>query len=191
MTARLFCLVGVVAITIATPSLADCASDVRALVDAMPSHGPYRAQIVANGSTELSGEAILPDRMHLKMDGMEILKTPNGVWIGTGQSLMKAEGAMRDQFDGIISKNMSVAMGTVSNEECLGSAAYEGGNYDLYKYATQAEISGSTVTSKVSMYVNNKGQPEWLDIEAEVIGVTSIIKQHITYDPNIKIADPQ
>ncbi len=173
---------------------ADCKSDIQTILKNMETSGPYRVEMdmdSAGQKTKMVGEIIMPHSMKMKADAMEMIMTPNGVWMSQGGPLQKMPDGMKEQVQGMIKQGMNLGVQAVDASECMGSTSFEGGTFDLYKYNANAEFMGIATKSKVDMYVNGDGKAEWLVIDGEAMGMKSLTKQHITYDDSITIADPQ
>jgi hypothetical protein len=176
------------------PVLADCKADIQSMLQSLEAAGPYRMEMsmVSNGQTSImSADVIMPHSMHMKGEGMEMLMTPNGVWMAQGGVMQKMPDAMKDQIQGMIRQGMNLGVQAVDKAECLGSTSYEGGTFDLFKYEAKANFMGIDSSAKVSMYVDDGGKPSWLVVNGEAMGTKSVTTQKITYDDSIKIADPK
>lgn len=179
---------------IASSAQADCKTDIQSILKAMETSGPYRVMMdmdSAGAASTVQGEVIMPHSMRMKGEGMEMVMTPNGVWMGQGGPLKKGPPEMKDQIQAMIKQGMNMGMQAIDAPECEGSTRFEGGSFDLYKYTAKAEFMGINTTSSVEMYVNGDGKPEWLVVDGEAMGIKSLTKQHIIYDDSITIADPQ
>jgi hypothetical protein len=175
-------------------ALADCKSDIQGYLKSMETSGPYRVEMssVANGSTtNITVELALPHSMHMKGEGVEMLMTQNGVWMANGGSLQKMPDTMKDQMQGMIRQGMNMGVQAVDKVECLGSAEFQGGTFDLYKYEAKANFMGVDSFSKVDMYIDGSGKPAWLVVDGEAMGTKSVTTQKITFDDAITISDPQ
>jgi hypothetical protein len=180
--------------TFSVPSLADCKTEIQSLLQSLETAGPYRMEMVMvanDDTTKMSVDMIMPHSMHMKGEGIEMLMTPKGVWMTQGGSLQKMPDEMKGQIQGMIRQGMSLGVQAVDKAECLGSATYEGGTFDLYKYQAKANFMGVDSSSEVSMYVGDDGKPSWLIVDGESMGIKSISTQKITYDGSITIAEPK
>jgi hypothetical protein len=155
---------------------------------------PYAIDMttVASGRTlNMSGKVIMPHSLHMKGEGMEMLMTPNGVWMSQGGPMQKMPDGMKDQIQGMIRHGMNLGLESIENEQCLGTADFEGGSFTHFAYSANTTFMGIASSAKVNMYVNAAGKPEWMLVEGEALGTKSQTKQHITFDPAITITDPQ
>lgn len=178
----------------ATAAHADCKGDIQSILKATENSGPYRVEITteANGAVSImKGEVILPHSLHIKIDAIEMLMTPNGVWMSQGGVLQKMPNAMKDQVSDMIRQGMNMGAKAVAAPECLGNSDFEGGTYQHYKYDASGDFMGIATKSIVDLYVDDYGKPIWMLIDGEAMGHKSKTKQHITYDDSIVIADPK
>jgi hypothetical protein len=178
----------------ATAAQADCKSDIEGILFAMQTAPPYRMllETEADGTIlKMEATAILPDRMQMKGDGMNMILTPNGFWMGKDGQLQKSPPEAAVQMRDMIKQGMNLGMQAVEAPECLGQASFEGGDYTLYKYVAKGEMMGIKSTSNVQMYVNGDSRPEWMLIDGEAMGIKSQAKQKIIYDSSITIEDPK
>jgi hypothetical protein len=181
---------------LATSSIAqaDCKADIQSIMKSLENAGPYRVEFAIDASgtaSKMAADVIMPHSMRMKGDGMEMVMTPNGVWMSQGGALQKMPNEMKDQIQGMIRQGLNLGLEAIDNAECPGTADFEGGSYTLYKYDANATFMGIASKSKVSMYVNGDDRPEWMVVDGEAMGVKSLTKQHITFDDSITIADPQ
>lgn len=178
----------------ATSALADCKSDIQSFMKSMETSPPYRVDMsVVSGDTtmKMQGEAIMPHSIHMKSDVMEMVMTPNGVWMGQGGKLQKSPPQMQEQVQSMIKQGMNIGVESVEAAECLGSADFEDGTYDHYKYVSNTAFMGIATTVKVDVYLNSDQRPVWMVIDGEAMGTKSVTTQHIVYDNSISIADPE
>jgi hypothetical protein len=178
----------------ATAANADCISDIQAILKSTETSPPYHVEITStagDSTTKMQGEVIMPHSMQIKSTEMNMVMTPNGVWMGKGEALKKMPDGMREQMQAMIKQGISLGMSAIEAPECAGSVSFEGGNFTLYKYIAKGEMMGIKSTSNVDMYVNADNRPEWMMIDGEAMGTKSQTKQHIVYDDSITIADPK
>jgi hypothetical protein len=178
----------------ATTAQADCKTDIETVLKGLESSGPYRVMMdmeSAGSKSTMQGEVIMPHSMRMKGDGMEMVMTPNGVWMGQGGPLKKGPPEMKDQIQAMIKQGINLGMQAIDAPECAGSTNFEGGSFELYKYTAKADFMGISSSSSVNMYVNGDGKPEWMVVDGEAMGIKSLTKQHIIYDDSITIADPK
>lgn len=194
MTIRLATSTVVLALLSATAAYADCTSEIQAVLKSTESSPPYHVEITTTAgesTTTMRGEVIMPHSMQMKSTEMNMVMTPNGVWMGKGEAIKKMPDAMRDQMQAMIKQGIALGMSAIEAPECAGSASFEGGDFTLYKYIAKGEMMGIQSTSNVEMYVNGDNRPEWMIIDGEAMGTKSLTKQHIVYDDSITISDPQ
>lgn len=173
---------------------ADCKSDIQGILKSMESSGPYRMEMAitsAGTESKMTAEVIMPDSMHMKGQGMEVVMTPNGVWMSQGGAMNKMPNEMKEQMQAMIRQGLNAGMQAVDATECLGATSFEGGSYNLYKYKADADFMGVKSKSNVEMYANADGKPEWLVVDGEAMGIKSLTKQHIVFDSGITIVDPK
>lgn len=173
---------------------ADCKSDIQNILQAMETNGPYRMEMTSSSDgadTVMQAEIIMPHSMKMKAEGMEMVMTPNGVWMAQGGKLKKMPDGMKEQMQAMIQQGISLGLNAVEDAQCQGSTTFEGGTFDFYKYIANVEFMGIKTSSKIDMYVNDDNKAEWLVVDGEAMGVKSHTKQHIIYDDSITIADPQ
>jgi hypothetical protein len=178
----------------ATAAYADCTADIRAILKSTETSPPYHVEITStsgDSTTKMQGEVIMPHSMQMKSPEMNMVMTPNGVWMGKGEDLKKMPDALRDQMQAMIKQGISMGMSAIEAPECEGSVSFEGDDFTHYKYIAKGEMMGIKSTSNVDMYVNADNRPEWMMIDGEAMGTKSLTKQHIVYDDGIIIADPK
>jgi len=183
-----------IALMSATAAFADCTADIQAILKSTETSPPYHVEITSTAggnTTKMEGQVMMPHSMQIKSTEMNMVMTPNGVWMGKGDQLKKMPDAMRDQMQAMIKQGIAVGMSAIEAPECAGSASFAGGNFTLYKYIAKGEMMGIKSTSTVEMYVNADSRPEWMVIDGEAMGTKSLTKQHIVYDDSITIADPK
>jgi hypothetical protein len=194
MSFRLMSCSFIVLTSIVSAAQADCKSDIQDILKSMEASAPYRMEMTTTSGgtdTKMIAEVIMPHSMRMKGEGMEVTMTANGVWMSQGGTMNKMPNEMKDQIQGMIRQGMNAGMQAVEAAECIGSTDFEGGSFSLYKYKADAEFMGIKTTSKVDMYVNGDGKPEWLVVDGEAMGIKSLTKQHIVFDDSITIADPK
>lgn len=173
---------------------ADCLTDVQTIKKGMESSGPYSVDMEMDSSgskTKMVGKVIMPHSMHIKGDSVEMVMTPNGVWMARGGALQKMPDGMKEQIQGMIKQGMNLGLSAIREPECAGGVEFEGATFNLFKYKSDAEFMGIKSTANVAMYVDGDSRPVWMVIDGEAMGVKSLTKQHITYDDSITISDPQ
>jgi hypothetical protein len=193
MTIRVAAPALLFSILAATSAQADCKADIDTILQAMQTAPPYRMTLETDadgGASKMEATAILPDRIRMKGDGMEMILTPNGFWMGKDGKLQKSPPEAAEQMREMIKQGMNIGVKAVEAPECAGQASFEGGSYELYKYIANGDFMGIKSTSSVEMYVNSDGRPEWMVMDGEAMGIKSKTKQHITYDDSITITDP-
>jgi hypothetical protein len=178
---------------ISTSAHADCKAEIDGILKTMQTAPPYRVEIetTSDGNTmKMQGMAILPDSIQMKGDGMNMVLTPNGFWMGKDGDLKKSPPEAAEQMRSMMKQGMNLGMQAIEAPECMGSTSFEGADYQLYKYTAKGDFMGIKSTSSVEMYVNAKGHSEWMVINGEAMGTKSVTRQHITYDDSVTIADP-
>ncbi len=194
MTIRITIL-ATAAITLAIPAHADCKSDIQAMLKSMEASSPYHVDMtmVSGGQTsKMSADVIMPHSMSMKGEDMNMVMTPNGVWMAQGGGpLKKMPDTMKESIQDMIKQGMNLGIKAVDKVECPGNAAFEGGSYNLYKYEAKANFMGIDTFSKVSMYINGDDKPEWMVVDGEAMGIKSMTTQKLVFSDAIAIADPQ
>jgi hypothetical protein len=176
----------------ATPVLADCKSDLDAILKAQLAT-PYRVEMTstANGATtKVNAEVIFPGSFRIKADSMEMVMVGKKTWMNMGgawQAMPPEAAAMMAQM---IESGVSKGIAGVKNVECLGSKDYEGSSFDAYSFSTSGEAMGISSTADVTLYATD-GMPAWLVVDGEAMGTKSTTVQKITFDPSITISPPQ
>lgn len=194
MSIRLTTVSLAVLFSFASTAQADCKSDIQDILQAMETNGPYRMEMTSssNGTDMvMQADIILPHSMKMKTEGMEVVMTPNGVWMAQDGKLKKMPDGMKDQMQAMIRQGINLGLNAVEDAQCPGSTAFEGGTFEFYKYSTNVEFMGIKTSSKIDMYVNDDNKAEWLVVDGEAMGIKSHTKQHIIYDDSITIPDPQ
>ncbi len=178
----------------ATMAHADCAAEIKAMMDAHLKAGAYHTQIdmdmgALKRKTEV--DVILPSSFHMKSDQTESIVLANGAWMKAGDEWKAMPAAMSGLISSSIKNNMDTSKMNLSNVQCLGAQQMEGQTYTAYTFDSSAEVMGTKATSHITTYKNSNGLPAIMMIEGEAMGHKSKTTQHITYDPNIKISPPQ
>jgi hypothetical protein len=174
---------------------ADCKSDIQGILKSLETSGPYHLEMTmvsAGTTTKMSGDIIMPHSVRMTGEGLNMVMTPNGVWMDQGSGkLMKMPDEMREQMQGMMKQGMNLGVQAVDKVECPGRADFEGSSYTLYKYEAKADFMGVNTESSVNMHVDGNNKPAWLVVDGEAMGVKSVTTQKITFDDAITIADPQ
>ena len=145
----------------------------------------------AGTASVMNADVIMPHSMRMKGEGIDMVMTPNGVWMAQGGVLQKMPDGMKEQVQGMIKQGMNMGVQAVDKVECLGSTDFENETFTHFKYTAKADFMGINSKSSVDMYVNDQNKPVWLVVDGEAMGTKSLTRQHITYDDSIVIADPQ
>ena len=193
MTIRVAAPALLFSILAATSAHADCKADIDTVLQAMQTAPPYIVEIetTSDGSTvKMQGKAILPHSIQMTGDGMNMVLTPNGFWMGKDGQLKKSPPEAAEQMRTMMKQGMNLGMQAIEAPECIGSTSYEGANYQLYKYVAKGDFMGIKSTSKVEMYVNASGYAEWMLMDGEAMDIKSQTRQHMTYDDSLTISDP-
>lgn len=177
----------------ASPAVADCASDLDAILKAQIAT-PYRVEMTttANGTTtKAEGEVIFPGSFHMKAQGMEMLMVDKKAWMNMGGTWQEMPADAAKMMSSMIENGISKGIAGVKDVQCLGSEDYEGSSYEAYSFATSGEMMGIQSTANVKLYATDDGVPAWLVLDGEAMGIKSTTVQKITMDPSITISPPQ
>jgi hypothetical protein len=162
----------------------------KSAMKAPPYHVSSTSTTDSGATTVITGEVILPDRMHIKVStGTEMLvvgdksyQMVNGNWTPFPIDISSILNGLMGDTAGDPSK-------TVSNVQYLGQEDVNGKSAQVYSYTSTVDLSGQTVTSQVKMWIVN-GLPVRQEIHGEFAGIKSTTVQEITYDPGIQIEAP-
>jgi hypothetical protein len=172
---------------------ADCMADLKAIMDAHMTAGPYHVSMVMNtGATTMKNEAdvIMPSSFHMKFDKMEAIMLKSGTWMKMGGK-WKSMPQMSGMVQGMISQGMAQGMKNIKNLQCLGSQTYQGAQYNTFSFDSSGEAMGIKSTSHIMMYTDDSNRPAWMEIDGKAMGKASKTIQHITFDSSITINPPK
>ena len=185
-------------IAASAPSHAECADEIKAMMQATMAAGPYHAVIdqVAGGKTrQMNVDVVLPSSFHVKSDEMEAVMLKDGTWIKTGgtwQALPAAvAGVMTSKLGDAIKQGMNSDLSKLKNMQCLGPQAIEGKTLPAYSFDSSAQVMGMAVSSHMMMYKDDQGRPSIMQIDGSVMGKATKTVEHITYDPSITVTAPK
>jgi hypothetical protein len=193
MPTRLAASTLLISLIAATSAHADCKAEVQSIMQGMEASPPYRVEIEmtsAGTTSKMQGEAILPNSIHMTSDQMEMVMTPNGVWMGKPGKMQKSPPEMAEQMKGMIKQGMNMGATGIEATECLGFTDFEGGSFEQFKYKLNTTFMGIATKAAVDLYVDDDKRPVWMVIDGEAMGTKSLTRQHITYDDSVTIADP-
>ncbi len=172
---------------------ADCMADLKSVMDAHMTSGPYHVSMVMNmGAKTMKNEAdvILPSSFHMKSDKMEAIMLKSGTWMKMGGKWM-AMPQMSGMIQGMVSQGMAQGMKNVKNLQCLGSQTYQDAQYNTFSFDSSGEAMGIKSSSHIMMYTDDNNRPTWMEIDGKAMGKASKTIQHITFDPSITINPPK
>ena len=172
---------------------ADCMADLKTVMDAHMTAGPYHVSMVMNlGAKVMKNEAdvIMPSSFHMKSDKMEAIMLKSGTWMKMGGKWMSMP-QMSGMVQGMISQGMAQGMKNVKNLQCLGSQTYQGAQYNTFSFDSSGEVMGIKSTSHIMMYTDDSNRPAWMEIDGKAMGKASKTIQHITFDSSITINPPK
>ena len=162
--------------------------------------GPFRTHTTItseDGITNLTGELIPPDTMHLTMKGADF--EMENVSIGD-KSWIKQNGQWKvSQVSGGVAAQAIFAEATteklnssISDATAVGTEAVNGEPARVYTYTSTADVGeAGKVISAVKLWVSAKsGLPVKVEIAGEAMGVKSTSVQTIEYDPTISVVPP-
>ena len=170
---------------------ADCKSEVDAITQAMLHAGPYHMTMSSDAGgkvTKIEADVILPSSEHVKMDQMEMIILPEGVWMNNAGKWHSAPGAMGANM---LKSMMSSMKDERSNMVCGVNGDFDGHSYPVYSYDSAGSVMGIKTSSHVTLYKGDNGLPVGLIVDGTAMGVHSVTTQHIKYDPAITIKAPQ
>jgi hypothetical protein len=185
----------------AAPASAGSAKDaVIAAMLAQLKAGPYRTKttiVSDNGTINLTGEMIPPDKLHTIMKGTnferETIVVGDKSWIkqagAWAVSPVAGKVLLESAFPALTAEQLS---GTISDAKAAGTDAVNGEEARVYTYTSTTDL-GQTgkVISAVKLWVSVKrGLPIKQEIAGDSGGVKSNTVQMIEYDPAITITAP-
>ncbi len=189
-------------VALAAPeSASDPKSAVVAAMQAQYASGPYRTLttiVTDDGTLELTGEVVPPDRLHttMKASGFESesifigdkgwTKT-NGVWTA---SPISGSDAIAQAFPNMTTDELGAMF---SDVRAAGADTVNGEPTRVYTYTSITDLGeAGTVSSSVKLWVSSRtGLPVKQEVEGEAAGVKSKTTQLIEFDPTITIEPPQ
>ena len=175
------------------PALADCKSDLTAVIANTISGGGYHQETsIVSGTTKIAmhGDVIPPDQFDITMPQGRMIMTKAGTWMQHGGKWMKMPDTMRKIVLGQVSMGMSQGMKNMKNLKCLGTQPYDGGSYTAYEFDSSALVMGVASNSHAIVYVTD-GRPAVIVIDGQAMGRKSRTIQKLTYDPSITITAPK
>jgi hypothetical protein len=179
---------------LSAPAFADCADDIKAILKAAQTSGPYRMETTVSssaGDMTMTAEVIPPTAMHSVTDvggqTMEMTFLDGKGWMnmaGTWTELPPEQAATITQmFDPAI-----IDSGELTNEECVGVANVDG--MDVMQYNYTFGMQG--VTSDNVMYVDpESGLPIGLEATSDVGGETAETSVTYEFDDSVTVTAPQ
>lgn len=171
----------------------------QAIIDALTAAttaGPYHVDSTSTTdsgtTTELHGDVILPDKIHVTTGSSEIL-------VYGDKTYTKVNGAWQN-FDMDINSILSGLMGAVTDYEnviqdaqFLGEETINGVDTRHYSYTSNVTIpdSDTTIVTMAQIWVSTKiGLPVQMVVDGEFSGIKSHTVQTYTFDPTITIEEP-
>jgi hypothetical protein len=162
----------------------------KAATQAPPYHVSSTSTTDSGVTTVITGEVILPDRLHVKVStGTEMLVVGDKSYQMVKGSWEPFPIDISSILNGLMGDTAGDPSKTVSNVQYLGQEDFNGASAQVYTYTSTVDLSGQTVTSQVKMWTAN-GLPVHQEINGEFAGIKSTTVQTITYDPSIKIEAP-
>jgi hypothetical protein len=161
---------------------ADAGAEVRKSLEAVIQAGGFRGQVSGNvfgpGTPAVNGDidAILPDRIHLRSEGLEFIVMPTGAWVSamgfwtpTDRSLLPVT-----EFD---SSAMRRAIGSVHDAERLGQAkSGRCGDVGVYRFRATGQLPGIDADGDIRIWIcMSHGRPARIE-------ATAPSKEKITMD---------
>ncbi len=159
--------------------------------------GPYRSTttiVTSDGTTELTGEVIPPDRMRVKSEAMEMIYVGQDSWAKSSgeweKSKMPGSGVLA-QFTEAFMDEMA---GTMSDVKFVGPGEANGTPAWVYSYTS--DLSKATTMkmdskSAVKVWIGvADGLIHKQEIDGEAMGIKSKTTQVVEYDASIKIEAP-
>jgi len=186
-------IIAVLLLATTSQANADCMADIKSVMDAHMSAGPYHVSMTMNmGAKTMTNETdvILPSSFHMKSDKMETIMLKSGTWMkmnGKWTSMPQMSGMVQS----MVSQGMAQGMKNVKNLQCLGSQTYQGAAFNTFSFDSSGEAMGIKSSSHITMYADDSNRPAWMEIDGKAMGKPSKIVQHITFDPSVTINPPK
>jgi hypothetical protein len=178
----------------ATPALADCALDAKAMVSGMVKLPPFHLSIkTTSGNLEsrMTGDVILPDNFRLVFGNSSMIMTPRGTWMfDKGKwKVLSQDAALNMQH--VLLSGLTEGLASMRNVRCNAKAKINGKVYKSIEFDTYKNPKDKMPLAHMTYYLNGKGQPLWIITQGHTAKGNSAVVQQFTYDPSIKIEDPK
>jgi len=164
---------------------------------AMLSAGPYRSVTIietTDGKTEVIGDVIPPDRMHVTMNSndkrlSETIIISNTMWTRAGEGDWNSSPGGASVLASLGEKEIDANANSISDVKLVGPELLNGVATWVYTFISDRADLG--VTSQVKLWIGAlNGLVLQQQVEGEAGGVKSKTTQTIIYDPTIKIEAP-
>lgn len=186
---RIATLAAIAAISFAAPAQADCLGDLKAILTASLTAGPYVMELTSSSMT-MTAEVVPPGAIHSKtvMPAMtqEMTVLDGKAWMKMGETWTAMPDAMATQVSTGI--NGAAAMvDQITATECLGTQNLEGKDYLAFKY----DFALSGAETKSTLYVDPTTRlPAIVVGSATFGGETTDTRATYRYDPSITVSAP-
>ena len=159
--------------------------------------GPYRLKTIItsdNGTTEMNGEVVPPDQMHMQMKisgkTTEMILIGDKGWRKMGgkwQNSPIVTGKMMSQ----VLQNVDEFAPGISNVQYVGEERADGKPAKVYTFRMELGEDKGGVKSDAKVWIDSaSGAPIKSEHNGEAMGVKSKTVQTIEYDSTIKIEAP-
>lgn len=186
-----------VCIGMAAPAHADCTGDVKTMMAAQFTSGPYHMSVDQTsdaGSKRSEADIVPPASFHM-ISPMEDVLLPAGAWMkkdGTWTQLPVTEaGVLRDQIWESAKAGLGANTDNIFKVECLGPQTIENQTLSAYSFDSVAMSNAGPAVGHIMAYADPKGRPVIMLIDAQAGARKVRMIEHLTYDPAIKIEPPK
>lgn len=148
---------------IGTTALADPQAEVEGAFRKVMADKSYNAVITSEAkrrTTVIHMVVELPDRFHMKTEGMEVIILPDGTWMNAGGQWMRAPVNMSQMIAGYTGEAIEKGVDSIGKVEYVGEEDVQGCASKNYRYSQSGEFMGmkSSGEALVSICQSN-GKP--------------------------------
>ena len=159
--------------------------------------GPYRQKttiISAKGTTEMNGEVVPPDQMHMQMNSssrkteMIFIGAKGWMKIGDKWQISPISGG---EIMSQVLQSVDEFAPNISNVQSVGEENLDGKPANVYTYHLELGADKGGVKSDAKVWIDSaSGLIVKSESSGEALGIQSKTVQTIEYDPSIKIEAP-
>lgn len=190
-SSRLF--MAVLLMPLASAALADPQAEVESTFRKVMADKSYNAVITSEAkrrTTVIHMLVQLPDRFHMKTEGMEVIILPEGTWMNASGQWMRSPVNMSQMIAGYTGEAMEKGIGSIGKVEYVGEEDVQGCTSKNYRYSQSGEFMGmkSQGESLLSICQSN-GKP--VRIVSKEAGKSDSVTITYDWDTPVNIRAPR